>query len=651
MQVGEVLAGRYRIDRVLGSGGMSVVVAATDQQTDQVIALKFITPERRESAEAAARVLREANAATRLRGRHVNRLLDVVRTATDEPVLVMELLDGEDLARMIAREGSISERTATGLMLEACEGLAEAHALGLVHRDIKPSNLFLARDVDGTDVVKVIDFGVVKNGGIDDETQLTRTTSMVGSVAYMAPEQLRKLAVDARADVWAIGVVLYELVSGTRPFPAETITDASIRIAVEPPVPLPSTASATLVGIIMRCLEKDPDDRFQDVGELAHALASTVGGAAIERAERIRRVLGALPRVERKRTPPAAQLRRSLGVRVRDVVANHSMLIALGVGLAGLSLWLGSFAVDDKLNEFTIGAKRTGYASSFNWTLVHTFLSPITIAVLGALVAAVGRFVASLGSAAVVAWDRRARRILVLWVVLSLLFGLGYTATEWRAVVRGECDGGTFLGWPNQLCHQTRSTASIVFMIIAAGVQTIVLCTGWFLLSTVIWISELFFGRGRLTLDPRGHDRVGAIFGLAAWAWFILFANLYLARLWSFHLRTPGTEGLGSTIFTGSVFAVDAHTQTDWGAIFSGVTMLVAAVTPLVLLRARTRSTSPALITTQRAVAVFCGAGATAMVFPRLGFFLLPITATVGMLLPRVRHALLAAWGQRLQLD
>ncbi len=655
MQEGDLFLERYRIERVLGSGGMGLVVAATDLRTEQQVALKLLRHERARDADAAARMLREAEAVTRLVGRHSCRVLDVVWSDEGEPVLVMELLEGEDLARTLARVGRLSEAEAVQAVLDACEGVAEAHAMRMVHRDLKPSNLFRARELDGTSVVKVIDFGVVKNE-LADAPALTTTTSMAGSVAYMSPEQLRKLAVDARADVWSLGVVLYELIAGTRPFPAQTITDASIRIAVEAPEPLPASVSAPLADAIARCLEKNPLDRFQDVAELAGALAPLSAGGG-DQAARVARVLDragvrarqrtTVPAVARAVPPPSPATPAS--VRVRDAIARHWFVIGLGVLVWSLALLLGSFAVDDRLNQFAIAGKPTGYVSSFNWTLVHTFFCPLTIAVIGSLLQAIHASMTRLGEACVSTWNAVSGPMLATWVILAAILGIGYTTVEWSFVTTGRCDSGTFLGWPNQLCEVAGGSApAVTFMVLAAVAQAVMLSAGWLLLSVVIWLSVICFGvRRRLPLDGEGQIAVGRLFGLATWGWAALVAALYVARLWSVHLATADTQGVLATVMAGapsSLFEISARTQTDWGSMIAGAIMLVAATAPLALLRLRAGpSPSPAAATVWRAALALGGVGLLSMTFPRLGFWLLPALGITGFAVGQVRRALLGA--------
>ena len=231
--------------------------------------------------------------AVRIKSEHVARVLDVDRLPEGDPYIVMELIDGTDLDALIERRRKLAPSDAVSYLVQACEGLAEAHTLGMVHRDLKLKNLFLTKRRDGRDLIKVIDFGVVKLAPIaedEDPTQhfmgtgsdlrahnLTHASTIVGSVHYMAPEQIRASnVVDARADVWSLGVCLYTMLTGTLPFDGETIGSVLAQIQGRPPrdirehVPdLPSELSA----VVIRSLEKDARRRFQSVGELAAALA------------------------------------------------------------------------------------------------------------------------------------------------------------------------------------------------------------------------------------------------------------------------------------------------------------------------------------------------------------------------------------------
>ncbi len=183
---GTLLAGKYRVDRVLGQGGMGVVVAATHVYLGQRVALKFLLPQFLDNQTTVERFLREARASAALRGEHVCRVSDVGTLETGSPYIVMELLDGSDLATILTSHGPVPVELASHYVLQACVGLAEAHGLGIVHRDLKPANLFVTRRPDGTPLVKVLDFGIAK-AQHDGSFDLTQTATVMGSPGYMSP--------------------------------------------------------------------------------------------------------------------------------------------------------------------------------------------------------------------------------------------------------------------------------------------------------------------------------------------------------------------------------------------------------------------------------------------------------------------------------
>jgi serine/threonine-protein kinase len=298
LEPGTVLAGKYRVERVLGQGGMGVVAAAYHLQLEQRVALKLMLPHAVVSGEAVARFLREARAAARISSEHVARVFDVGALETGEPYIAMEYLEGSDIAELLVQRGRLPVEEAVDYLLQACEALAEAHAAGIVHRDLKPGNLFLVRRVDGRRFVKVLDFGISKvtGGPAQSNAPATRTSALMGSPLYMSPEQMGSSKhVDARSDVWALGVVLYELVSGTPPFNGETLPQVCARVMSEPAPPLTELAPGlppALCGAVHRCLEKDPARRFQSVAELAHALEPLASPSARQSIERIGHILG-----------------------------------------------------------------------------------------------------------------------------------------------------------------------------------------------------------------------------------------------------------------------------------------------------------------------------------------------------------------------
>jgi eukaryotic-like serine/threonine-protein kinase len=296
---GDVVAGKYRVERVLGQGGMGVVVAARHTSLRQHVAVKFLLPKAMKLPGAAERFLREARAVVAIKSEHVARVLDIGELEGGEPYMVMEYLTGSDFGQMLRARGPLPPKEAVDYVLQACEALAEAHALGIVHRDLKPGNLFLTTRADGSALVKVLDFGLSKATKSDDdgapEHSLTAPDMIVGSPHYMSPEQLKSLKqVDTRTDVWALGVILYQLLSGKRPFEAESLVATCVKIAGDAPTPLRERkpdASPELEAVILRCLEKDMQKRVQSVAELARLLSPFGSERAPISVERIVRVL------------------------------------------------------------------------------------------------------------------------------------------------------------------------------------------------------------------------------------------------------------------------------------------------------------------------------------------------------------------------
>src|SRR5579859_2519543 len=265
---GDVVAGKYRVDRPLGAGGMGVVVAATQVELDRPVAIKVLLPAAAKDPEIVARFSREARAAAKIRSEHVARVLDVGSLPSGLPFMVMEYLEGEDLARRLAQQTCLPLPEIAQYLLEACEALAEAHAAGIVHRDLKPANLFLATRPDRSRIVKLLDFGISKSP-VGAAGRITSTQAVMGSPVYMSPEQLVAAKNgDARSDVWSLGVVLYEGLAGVPPFDAESMPQVVTRILhttaprlAEARPDLPPAVDA----IVARCLEREPGARFGDV--------------------------------------------------------------------------------------------------------------------------------------------------------------------------------------------------------------------------------------------------------------------------------------------------------------------------------------------------------------------------------------------------
>ncbi len=268
--VGDVVGGRFRIDSILGTGGMGVVVAATHLELGHRVAIKFLRDEMAGNPTIVDRFLREARAVVHLRTEHVCRVTDVGRTSDGAPYIVMELLEGVDLQHVVARQ-PLPPPLAVSYVVQTCVALAEAHAAGIIHRDLKPANLFVTRRLDGTPLVKVLDFGIAK-ALADTGAHLTHTQGAMGSPGYMSPEQLQSARdVDIRTDIWALGVTLYQLLSARLPFTGTTPAEIAVRVATDPPAPL--DVEPRLRAIVMRCLEKPQDRRYPDVAALAAELA------------------------------------------------------------------------------------------------------------------------------------------------------------------------------------------------------------------------------------------------------------------------------------------------------------------------------------------------------------------------------------------
>ena len=332
-RLGEVL-GKYRLERILAEGGMGVVVAATHLQLDQSIAIKFMSPLFVENEMGVSRFLLEARAAAHIRSEHVVRVLDVETLPGGTPYIVMEYLEGEDLSRMLERRGALGVPEAVDYVLQACEAIAEAHVAGIVHRDLKPGNLFCCTRPDGAPLIKVLDFGVSKLlPRADVELRAPASTGphvVMGTPLYSSPEQLRAAAnVDARADIWALGVILYELVGGSPPFDADSFLQICSKVAYVPCPPLRELrpeAPPELCAVIARCLAKDPGDRFQTVAEFAKALAPLAPRGSLLSVERTENIIRANPKARAiERTLPSAPARPKPSVSPSSVTPQRGL--------------------------------------------------------------------------------------------------------------------------------------------------------------------------------------------------------------------------------------------------------------------------------------------------------------------------------------
>lgn len=277
---GQVVGLKYQIIEMLGVGGVGFVVAANHVELGEKVALKFLKPEMLANPEVVGRFAHEALAAVRIKSEHVARVFDVGSLPDGAPFIVMEFLDGRDLFDVITQDGPQPIRRAVNYVVQACEALADAHACGIVHRDIKPENLFLLQRSEGIELIKVLDFGISKlaltGSAFVSKVPLVRTMLPMGSPVYMSPEQIRASKdIDARTDIWSIGCVLYELLTGRAAFDAPSLTQLSATILEQNPSP-PSFGHPEipfeLDSIVSRCLEKNAGNRYQNVAELAMAL-------------------------------------------------------------------------------------------------------------------------------------------------------------------------------------------------------------------------------------------------------------------------------------------------------------------------------------------------------------------------------------------
>jgi serine/threonine-protein kinase len=284
-QVGDVIAEKYRVEAILGVGGMGVVLSARHLKLGQVVAIKVLTVSEDQQKDSVERFLREGRAAAGLSSDHVVRIYDLGQLDDGTPFMVMERLRGQDLAEVLVERGPLSVEEAVEYTAQATMAIAEAHEVGVVHRDLKPSNLFLTQRSDGSACIKVLDFGISKQLSMFEShtlrADLTQTRQVMGSPAYMSPEQVRDArSVDHRTDIWALGTTLYELLTRHVAFDADTLPAVCAAIAADPPIPIEvhrGDVPDIVADIVMRCLEKVPAKRFQSARALLTALRAYQG--------------------------------------------------------------------------------------------------------------------------------------------------------------------------------------------------------------------------------------------------------------------------------------------------------------------------------------------------------------------------------------
>jgi serine/threonine-protein kinase len=343
---GATVADKYVVERLVGEGGLGVVVAAKHLQLDQTVAIKYLRPRALGNKGIGDRFLREARLSARMRSEHAVHVHDV-GTLDGTPYMVMELLAGTDLGRQLQTSGPLTAERAIDYVLQACEALAEAHMAGIVHRDIKPDNLFIATTGGGKSVLKILDFGIskmsAKRASIVDARELTEAGDKFGTPVYMSPEQLMASAeIDTRADVWAMGVVFFELLAGQMPFDGDSLPELCTAILNKPPASLVQVRPSLppeLGTVIERCLEKDPANRFQNVAELAQELAPFVQQVGQERIAHIVKIVeGGGEVVRASMTPPPPRTTSSSGRGLRDV---STLMEAERTTGGGVGTWSG----------------------------------------------------------------------------------------------------------------------------------------------------------------------------------------------------------------------------------------------------------------------------------------------------------------------
>lgn len=355
---GQIIADKYRIDSVIGTGGMGIVLAATHVELGQRVAIKLL---RDVGEDSIARFGREARLLVKLRSEHVARVFDVGSLDDETPYIVMELLEGHDLSKVLDLQGGrMSVEQAVDYVLEATEAVAEAHVLGMVHRDLKPANLFLARGPGGATTVKVLDFGVSKMLDAKTESEMTSAGALtnegvaLGSPGYMAPEQMTSSRdVDARADIYSLGAMLYRLVGGQNPYKGSSLVSVLASMAIDPLPPLKTLVPDVPDGFaeaVERCLAQDREARFPTVAHFAKAFSEFASRRGRSSAERILATMNVSlepfgATIMRPIQPSAPTMRPSTIPPLPAPAPDRSWMVYAAAGLFAATLVVGLFAL------------------------------------------------------------------------------------------------------------------------------------------------------------------------------------------------------------------------------------------------------------------------------------------------------------------